>query len=115
MIQSIEKRDVTCQDCGDAGSIDTKMIAFGTPYYLEVTGNGKENGMKFYDTENGWLCEPCRSTREERRRELRSRSKYGPPEPPDEWRFCQSCGTQIDPTRIEGQFCGECATQANHQ
>lgn len=113
MIQSIDERNVTCQDCGNASLVDTKVVAFGTTYYFEVTERGKSNGTKFYDTENGWLCEPCQSVRKERRRELRSRPRYGPPEPPNEWRFCQSCGTQIDPTRLDGQFCDECAPQAD--
>lgn len=58
---------------------------------------------------SGWLCPLCADEKEERDRRLAG-PEVTVPKPPNEWRFCQSCGSKIDSTKLEGQFCGGCST-----
>lgn len=106
MIETIPERTVVCVRCGESDIVDTKLRLFGEVSVFDVRPQGVDNGRKYYRDEgaDGWLCEHCRR----RRTELLNSDPVTVPEPPSEWRFCQSCGVQIDPTRLDGQHCADC-------
>lgn len=69
---------------------------------------GKESGESAWLPDgSGWLCPLCADEKVERDHRLQE-PEVTVPEPLNEWRFCQSCGSQIDPTQLEGQFCTGC-------
>lgn len=107
MITEIDGEELSCEDCGESAVATLKVPQLGGMDYIAPSEPDTEN-TSFRQVEGiGWLCSSCRRNRRQRRIELRKQPKQGPPEPPDEWRFCQACGEQIDPTKIDGQYCSE--------
>ena len=107
--EAIEEQTVECLLCDDLALINTRLTALGQTTYFEATQPGKTNGPVFVKANDHWYCKDCNSERRARLHEIQTRPVRTVPEPPNEWRFCQSCGEQIDPNRLSGQFCVECS------
>jgi len=105
----VEPRELSCGLCEVTVTVDARMEAFGTVFYTPTESAGGSSSPTIYETNIGRLCGECREAYRTRKRELRRTPKVTVPEPPDEWRHCQECGTQIDPTRLNGQFCQDCS------
>ena len=107
-VENVEPFEVVCNSCELEEAINTRVNTFGETRYLEVTEGDEKNGTDFCRDSDEWVCDNCRKKRLKKQREVREKPKQGPPEPPNEWRFCQSCGEQINPTRLYGRLCENC-------
>lgn len=104
----VDEREMECSKCGMTVTVTARLESFGTVFYTAAEHPGDVSSPTLYETEIGCLCEECREAYRQRQRELRNAPEVTVPEPPDEWRFCQKCGEQIDPTSVDGQFCDSC-------
>jgi len=97
-------KSVVCVECGCLGEL-VVLLKTGSDFDgLECDTEVGEPAWK--PAKDGWYCPDCA---EQAKSDIaRYGEKVTVPEPPDEWRFCQECGEQLDPRRVEGQYCEEC-------
>jgi hypothetical protein len=97
---------VTCEECEATTAIVSLMKSRESFAGLQ---RGKEVGENLWrPSPAGWRCPTCHEAHERETR-LSEQPMVTVPEPPDEWRFCQGCGEQINPTRLNGRYCSACS------
>lgn len=96
-----------CWRCDETSEITALMRVAENFNGLQV--DKAEGEPAWEPDDSGWLCPSCSEEKCEREMRLRN-PEVTVPEPPSEWRFCQSCGDKIDMAQLEGQFCGDCST-----
>ena len=95
-----------CVDCDDTCTI-TAIIKHAESF-AGLPESKPADESNWTPSREGWLCPDCDEQRQ-REEELNKQPEKTVDEPPSEWRFCQECGDQLDPSRREGQYCESCA------